>query len=61
MALYHFLKDLYPDDVNKLKMVLLRFGMYREYAQMIHEKVCSLSQILTPDSQTPPINILNRL
>eukprot|EP01125_Pyxidicula_operculata_P005766 TRINITY_DN2013_c0_g1_i1.p1 TRINITY_DN2013_c0_g1~~TRINITY_DN2013_c0_g1_i1.p1 ORF type:complete len:2987 (-),score=636.60 TRINITY_DN2013_c0_g1_i1:70-9030(-) len=36
IALYHFLKSHHQED--KLKMLFLRFNMYRELAELLHEK-----------------------
>lgn len=40
LSLFHFLKTHYPEDAPKMKLLLLRFGMFREYAQLIQDKVC---------------------
>ena len=39
LALFHYLKNHTPEDTMKMKLVFLRFGMFREYAQLIHQKV----------------------
>lgn len=46
VAIFNFLKAKYPQDDHKLKLVFLRFGMFREYADMLYAKATyRLSQI----------------
>jgi hypothetical protein len=42
MSLYSFLRSNYPTHTEKMKLLFLRFGMYREYADILHERVRGL-------------------
>jgi hypothetical protein len=42
LALFHFLKNHHPDDSQKMALVFMRFAMFIEYAQLIHDKVIFL-------------------
>lgn len=59
LALFHFLKNHHSDDASKMKLVFLRFGMFREYAHLIHSKAVNklgrLANIKTTFAQLCPL------
>lgn len=38
LALFNFLKAHYPSHIDKMKLLFLRFSMFREHADLLHER-----------------------
>lgn len=38
LALFNFLKANYPSHIDKMKLLFLRFSMFREHADLLHER-----------------------
>jgi len=47
VSLYNFLKTKYPTHIDKMKLLFLRFAMYREQADVLQERVCIWSKSYT--------------
>jgi len=58
LALYHFLKTNYPSDDKNMKLVLLRFGMFREYAEMLYEKATNKLNMVLPKNGHLSVTLL---